>query len=311
MQTTTAESLELRCSVDSRVPNALTIDVEDYYHVSAFEEAVPRSRWSAMPSRVAASTGKILEMLAEADVRATFFILGWVADRHPELVRDIHAAGHEVGCHSYWHRLVYRQTPDEFREDLRAARHSLEDITGSAVRAYRAPSFSVTPRSAWALDVLIEEGFTLDSSIYPVYHDRYGFAGAPRGPARIVRPSGTLHEFPPPVYSCCGVPLPVAGGGYFRLYPYFFTRHGVRRINRSGLPVAAYVHPWEFDPDQPPLRASLLTRFRHYVGLRRTGQRLASLLRDFRFGTLSEALEFATLRGQVVDWDPSLAPREG
>jgi polysaccharide deacetylase family protein (PEP-CTERM system associated) len=272
------------------VLNALTIDVEDYYHVSGFDRCVSRRQWDQLPSRVGASTRRLLDRLAEHGVRGTFFVLGWVAERQPALVRDIRAAGHEIGCHSHVHRLVYEQTQRQFRHDLRRARGVLEDIIGEPVTAYRAPSFSITERSLWALDVLVEEGFQFDSSIYPTHHDRYGMAGAPRQPHRIERGGGSLWEFPPPVWSLLGYPLPIGGGGYFRLYPYRLTRRGLRAINAAGRPFATYLHPWEFDPEQPRLRPGWLRAWRHYVGLRRTEGRLLRLLKDFRFGTLSEAL---------------------
>jgi polysaccharide deacetylase family protein (PEP-CTERM system associated) len=285
------------------VLNALTVDVEDYYHVSAFETCVDRASWDDYEPRVAAGTRKILDALDDAGVRGTFFVLGWVAERHPELVRTIHAAGHEVGCHSFWHRLVYEQTPEAFREDLRRARDLLEDLTGSPVRAYRAPSFSIIRRSLWALDILIEEGFAIDSSIYPTHHDRYGLAGAPLQPHRIPRPLGEIWEFPMPVYRRLGYPLPVGGGGYLRLYPYAFTRHGLRSINGEGRPFVVYVHPWELDPGQPRLAPGRLRAFRHYVNLHRTEKRLTGLLRDFRFGTVSEVLAGLAGRGELTRWD--------
>jgi polysaccharide deacetylase family protein (PEP-CTERM system associated) len=272
------------------------VDVEDYYHVLAFAGFIDPSRWGNFPSRVAASTGKILDLLARASVRATFFVLGWVAERQPELVRAIDAAGHEVGCHSYWHRLIYRQTLEEFRQDLCRSRDVLQDIIARPVTAYRAPCFSITRESLWALDVLVEEGFTTDSSIYPTFHDRYGIPDAPAGPHRIDRPAGSLWELPPPVYRKWGYPLPVGGGGYFRLYPYWLTRHCLRAINAHGRPFVAYLHPWEVDPEQPRLPAGRLTRFRHYVGLRRTEGRLARLLVDFRLGTVADVVQQAQER---------------
>jgi polysaccharide deacetylase family protein (PEP-CTERM system associated) len=271
--------------------NALTIDVEDYYHVSGFERVVDRAAWDGFEPRVEANTRRLLDVLAEADVRATFFVLGWVAKRHPGLVRAIRAAGHEVGCHSYAHRLIYEQTPEEFRADLRRACRVLEDTLGEPVRAYRAPSFSITARSLWALDVLAEEGIRIDSSIYPTHHDRYGIPGTPLGPHALERPAGTIWEFPPPVWKIWGYPLPAGGGGYFRLYPYALTRRALRAINAAGRPFAAYLHPWEIDPGQPRLRPGRLTAFRHYVNLHRTEGRLVRLLRDFAFDTLSAALD--------------------
>ena len=275
---------------DGAALNALTIDVEDYFHVSNFDGIVARSQWDDFAPRFADSTRRLLDLLAAAGVRATFFVLGWAAERRPDLVKDIRAAGHEVGCHSYGHRLIYEQTPDEFRDDLRRGRGLLEDILGVAVTAYRAPSFSITRKSLWALDVLVEEGFRLDSSVYPTRHDRYGLPGVPLGPHEVERPAGSLWEFPPPVYRCVGYPLPVGGGGWFRLYPYRVTRGCLRAINRAGRPFAVYLHPWELDPDQPRLSPGRLAAFRHYVNLARTESRLKKLLRDFRFGTLSDSL---------------------
>jgi len=271
--------------------NALTFDVEDYYQVSAFDGLLSRTAWDGMPSRVLASTERLLALCDEAGVRATFFVLGYVAWRHRSLVRAISRAGHEVGCHGFWHRLIYEQTPGEFRDDVRQARDLLEEIVGAPVTSYRAPSFSVTRRSEWALDVLLEEGFLIDSSVYPVRHDRYGLPGAAPEPHPVERHGGLLWEFPPPVWRVCGYPLPVGGGGYFRLYPYPLTKHGLRSINRAGRPFAFYLHPWEVDPAQPRLSAGWLRSWRHYVGLKRTEGRLARLLRDFRFGTLTEALD--------------------
>jgi polysaccharide deacetylase family protein (PEP-CTERM system associated) len=284
-----------------RLLNALTVDVEDYYHVSGFEGCVDRADWDRFEPRIVASTHKILDALDAASVRATFFILGWVAERQPGLVRDISAAGHEIGCHSYWHRLIYEQTPAAFREDVRRVRGALQNLVGRPVVAYRAPSFSITRRSLWALDVLIEEGFRYDSSIFPTRHDRYGLPGAPLAPHRIVRPAGEIREFPMPVYRGLGYPLPVGGGGYFRLYPYAVTRHGLRAINAAGRPFAVYVHPWEFDPGQPRLAPGRMRAFRHYVNLCRTEGRLARLLRDFSFGTMGDV--FATLAGGLDTWD--------
>lgn len=271
--------------------NAMSFDVEDYFHVSGFEGIINRDSWPDLDCRVEASTERILTCLAENDSRATFFILGWVAERYPRLVQRIHAAGHEVGSHGYWHRLIYQQTPEEFRQDLVRSREVLEDLTSEKVQSYRAPSFSVTQHSLWALDILLEEGFLLDSSIYPTHHDRYGIPGTPVEPHPIQRPAGTLWEFPAAVWPVLGYPLPIGGGGYFRLYPYALTRRGLSGINQSGRPFVVYLHPWEFDPEQPRIKAGFTRSFRHYVGLKKTESRLRQLLRDFRFGTLTQALE--------------------
>ncbi|MCA9249177.1 MAG: DUF3473 domain-containing protein [Planctomycetales bacterium] len=273
--------------------NAFTVDVEDYFQVSAFERDIRRSAWPDFESRVERNTQRLLELLERFDVKATFFILGWIAEKLPSLVASIHAAGHEIGSHSYWHRLIYEQTPEEFREDLRRSKQALEAVTGAAVRIYRAPSFSITSASAWALDVLAEEGFTIDSSIFPVRHDRYGIRDANYQPHELKTQSGSLWEAPPTVFRCCGMHVPVAGGGYFRLYPLSVTRYCLRHVNRTeNRPVIFYVHPWEIDPDQPRLQAgSRLTRARHYVNLSKTEYKLEQLLRMFRFGRLGEVVE--------------------
>jgi len=287
------------------VLNALTVDVEDYYHVSAFDGHIPRSQWDEIPPRSHLGLARILSALEDAGVRATFFFLGWLAERQPALVREVHDRGHEVGCHSYWHRLVYRQTPEEFRADLRRARAVLENISGTPVTTYRAPSFSITRNSLWALDILMEEGFTIDSSIYPIVHDRYGLPGAPAQPHRLRRPAGEMVEFPAPAVQVLGLTMPVGGGGYFRLYPYWCTRYGLRRLNREGRPAAVYLHPWEFDAEQPRVSCSRATAFRHYVGLKRTHGRLLRLLGDFAFGTITEAAaRFADAQG-LRTFDPA------
>jgi polysaccharide deacetylase family protein (PEP-CTERM system associated) len=281
---------ETATGLSAPIVNALTVDVEDYFQVSGFDRCVERSEWDYLESRVVANTHRVLDLLRNAEVRATFFVLGWVAERYPQLVRAIRRDEHEVGSHGYGHRLVYEQTPRQFRGDLRLARDVLQDVLGEAVTAYRAPSFSITRDSLWALDVLIEEGFTFDSSIYPTRHDRYGLPGAPPEPHCIQRWVGEIWEFPPPIWRCCGYPLPIGGGGYFRLYPYALTRHGLQAINAAKRPFAAYVHPWELDPEQPRFRPGWLRAFRHYVNLNKTAGRLEQLLRDFHFAPLSESL---------------------
>ncbi len=285
-----AERMCAPARTERLIVNALTVDVEDYYHVSGFESKIPRAAWDSFESRVVPSTERVLSCLERAGVTATFFILGWVARKHPALVRRIDSAGHEIGCHSFWHRLVYQQTTDEFREDLERNRDAVEDTIGKRVRCYRAPSFSITKQSLWALDVLIEEGFTIDSSIFPTHHHRYGIIGAETVPHTIACRGGSIIEFPLPVWRGLGYPLPVGGGGYFRLYPYWFTRHALRAINGDARPFCVYVHPWEFDPEQPRLSGRWWQRFRHYVNIRRTETRFMRILKDFTFGTLSQAV---------------------
>lgn len=271
------------------INNAFTVDVEDYYHVSGFDEIVDRQHWSQYESRVVNSTRRLIRILAEHDVCATFFVLGWVAERHPELVREIQDGGHEIGSHSYWHRLIYQLTPEEFREDLLHSCKIIEEITGERVTSFRAPSFSITKDSMWALDILAEEGISLDSSIFPVHHDRYGVPGAERFANQIDTPAGSLWEVPPSVCRLGKWNVPVGGGGYFRLYPLPVTNRMLSTINRRhGQPFVFYIHPWEIDPDQPRLPvSSRSSRFRHYTNLASTEGKLHRLLSQFSFGPLS------------------------
>lgn len=269
--------------------NALTVDVEDYFHVSAFAGVVSPAQWDSLESRVCANTERLLELFAEAGVRATFFVLGWVAERYPQLIRRIHAGGHELASHSYDHRLVYELTPEKFRADLGRARTVIEQAAGVRVVGYRAPSYSITSRSLWALDVLIEEGYLYDASIYPVHHDRYGIPDWNRHASPIVRGAQRLLEIPGSTVSSFGFNLPIGGGGYFRFFPYWWTARGIRVLNtREGRPAVFYLHPWEIDPDQPRIRAALLSRARHYHNLHLTERRLRNLLRDFRFGPIRD-----------------------
>ena len=270
--------------------NALTIDVEDYFQVSAFESEIDRTTWDKYECRVVSNTHQILRLLQERGIKATFFVLGWVADRFPDLVRDIHSDGHEVASHGYWHRLVYQQTPDEFREDLVRSRDVLEEIVGEPVVSYRAPSFSITKQSLWAIQILAEERFQIDSSIYPVYHDRYGIPGANPRVHAIKTEAGDVCEFPVAIHELGPLSLPVSGGGYFRLYPLRWSIHCLSRINRrKQQPFVFYIHPWELDPDQPrlPIR-SRTARFRHYVNLGTTGRKFGALLDHFKFAPLRE-----------------------
>jgi polysaccharide deacetylase family protein (PEP-CTERM system associated) len=277
-----------------RITNAMTIDVEDYFHANALNASAPVTRWESLDSRVEANNDRLLEMFARAGVTGTFFVLGWVAERHPGIVRKIRAAGHEVASHGYWHQLTYDLPIDTFREDVRRAKALLEDQSGAAVRGYRAPSYSITRQSLWALDVLIEEGYEYDASIFPIRHDRYGIADAPRHLHKLARSAGGLIEAPPSTVRLGGVNLPIAGGGYFRLLPYAWTRWGMARVNRvEQRPVIFYLHPWEIDPDQPRMDVGRVSRLRHYRNLHVTAARLERLLRDFAFGPLADLLRSA------------------
>jgi len=272
--------------------NALTVDVEDWFHVAAFADRIDPANWDDYTMRVGDNTRRLLELFGRHDTRATFFILGWVAERQPGLVREIAAAGHEVACHGWSHQLVYGQERATFREETLRSKGLLEDILGAPVAGYRAASYSITKESLWALDMLVEAGFEYDSSIFPVRHDRYGIPGGERWPHVITTPSGAkLVEFPLSTAQWLGMTLPVAGGGYFRLYPYALTRAGLSSINKAGKPFIFYLHPWEVDPGQPRMTdASWKSKFRHYTGLEKCEGRLEQLMRDFRMTTCREVL---------------------
>jgi len=272
--------------------NGLSVDVEDFFHVEAFSDRVSPDSWPDFPSRVRANTHRILDLFAEHGHRATFFILGWVAEREPALIREIAEAGHELACHSYAHRRVDKLTPQQFREDLRRARDTVENTTGIRVVGYRAPTFSIVRKSLWGLDILAEEGFLYDSSIFPIHHDHYGFPEAPRFPFRAKLASGArICEIPMSTVRVCGMNLPVGGGGYLRILPMFYTRLAVRHLQKTlGRPVIVYIHPWEFDPEQPRLEGSWKSRLRHYRGLDKTLPRMNELLTGGNFGTLQDMI---------------------
>lgn len=266
--------------------NYLTIDVEDYFQVSAFEDIVGIDQWKGFESRVVKNTNRILEILDDNSVKATFFILGWVAEHFPELVRDISRSGHRIGCHSYLHRKIYTLTPDEFKEDTIKAKAILENLTGKQIIGYRAPSYSITNKSLWALEILGELGFTYDSSVFPIIHDNYGIPDAPR--FQYEHEATGLTEYPISTALMAGRKIPISGGGYFRFFPYWFTRYALKTINKKeGKPFVFYLHPWELDPEQPRFQsASLRSRFRHYLNLNATEARFKRLLQEFKFGPL-------------------------
>jgi polysaccharide deacetylase family protein (PEP-CTERM system associated) len=270
--------------------NALTVDVEEHFHVEAFASCVARESWDGCASRVERNTDRVLEIFDRHNVRATFFVMGWVAERHAALVRRIAAAGHEIGCHSYAHQRIHRQPPEEFRADVRRARRLLEEHSGGKIACYRAPSFSIVRKTLWALDILAEEGFRIDSSIFPVRHDLYGIPDAKRFPHWGPTGAGTrIFEFPPSTIRRFGNNWGVGGGGWLRLFPYHFTRTALQSINnREGMPAMVYLHPWELDPAQPRIAAPLRSRVRHYTNLSRMQEKLERLLGDFRFAGLSE-----------------------
>ena len=277
--------------VFTSVPNAFSVDVEEYFQVSAFEDQYPRDLWAAVPSRLERGLDTVLGVASDAGVKGTFFVLGWIARQHPHLVRRIVDEGHELGCHSLEHRLVYGMKPELFREDLRRALAAIQEVSGAPCSLYRAPSFSVTKQSLWALRILAEEGIVTDSSVYPIVHDRYGLASAPRAPFRPLHDHPQFVEFPPSTVRWLGMTLPCAGGGYLRFSPGALTRAAIRRIRSEDRhPALVYVHPWEFDPDQPQVPAPFFTSARHRVGLKRTAGRLKSILGNFPFAPISECV---------------------
>lgn len=281
--------------MNETVANALTVDVEDYFQVSAFEHCIDRADWDSMELRVENNVARILDLFDEFGAKGTFFTLGWIAERAPGLVHRIADRGHEIACHGYGHQLVYDIGPDKFREDIRRAKAILEDQSGTPVVGYRAPSYSIVDRSLWALDILIEEGFTFDSSIFPIYHDRYGIPDAPRFPYDIERQAGTIREFPltTKFFSVFGreMNIPVAGGGYLRLFPVSLIKRALESLNRDGNPIVLYFHPWEIDPGQPRIpNTGWKSRFRHYVNLDKTESKLRTLLSAMAFAPMSEVL---------------------
>ena len=270
----------------SILKHSLSFDVEEHFQVSAFESPMRRRHWGQFESRVESNTEKLLSLLDQRGVHATFFVLGWVAERYPSLVRRIASAGHEVASHGYAHELITAQTQVAFREDIRKAKGILESILQQPVLGYRAPSFSITKDTMWAIQILIEEGYTYDSSIFPVVHDRYGVPSANPQLHQLSTPAGLLWEVPPSTVKCLGVRLPVAGGGYFRLYPYAVLRALLRKVEGEGCPLVMYMHPWEFDPDQPRMEGSIVSRLRHYLNLHKTEGRMRALLQDFCFAPI-------------------------
>ena len=266
--------------------NAFTVDVEDWYQVGAFAQSIARKDWDGLESRVEQNTLRLLDLLERFEVRGTFFVLGWIAERHPGLVRTIGERGHEIACHGFSHRAIYDQAPAVFREETLRARALLQELSGQPVNGYRAASFSITRRSLWAFDTLLEAGFSYDSSIFPIRHDRYGIPDAPRTPFVVRANGGEILELPMAAVGPGALRLPVSGGGYFRLLPYWVTRAAFRHLNDGGRAVPFYMHPWEVDPGQPRVEASRLSRFRHYRNLEHTESRLEALLGEFRFGRM-------------------------
>jgi polysaccharide deacetylase family protein (PEP-CTERM system associated) len=265
------------------IAHLFTVDVEEHFHVNAFDRLVAREDWDRLPSRVERNVEVLLELLGRTGAFGTFFVLGWVARRQPVMVRRIADAGHEVACHSFGHRRVRTMAPSEFREDVRVAKATIEDAVGHPVFGFRAPSFSIVPGTEWAFDVLLEEGYRYDSSVFPIRRPGYGYPGAPIDAYLIRRAAGSLLEIPLATTTVAGIRLPAAGGGYLRQLPLGLIRRAFQEHTDRGAPATFYIHPWEIDPDQPRVAAPFVTRVRHYRGLARTLPRLERLLGEFRF----------------------------
>jgi len=284
-----------------------TVDVEEHFQVAAFEQHIPRTQWDSLPSRVDRGVRLLLELLADRGAHGTFFILSWVAERQPALVREIAAAGHEIASHGTDHQRITQLSPDAFRESVRDSKAILEDVSGHAVLGYRAPSFSITREVDWALDVLVEEGYRYDSSLFPVRRAGYGYAGGERDPHVLRRPPGSLHEFPPATVQWGSAVLPAGGGAYFRHLPYSVVRSALSDAGQRGVPGTFYIHPWELDPDQPRVRVPYRTHLRHYGGLTRTAPRLRKLLATFPFQSIAHTLAVSDRRQACESTGESLA----
>ncbi len=272
--------------------NALTVDVEDWFHVSLFRRHIHPREWDRLESTVVANVCKILNLFSDYNVRATFFILGWVAERYPEIVVAIKEQGHEIASHGYAHQIVYEQSREAFYQDVRRSIEILERITGEKVLGYRAPSYSITRKSLWAWEKLVDLGIQYDSSVFPIKHDLYGIPDVPRFPFEIyIEDKGPLIEFPISTVKILGRNIPIAGGGYLRLYPYWFFKMGLEQINKMGKPAIIYFHPWELDPQIPRIEVGRLKHVRHYGNLVLTEERLIKLLEHFRFGTVTQVLK--------------------
>ena len=276
------------------VAHYFTIDLEEYFQVAAFKPFVSHADWERLESRVARQVADLLDLLGRHDAGATFFAVGWLAERHPQLIRTIAGAGHEIASHTWDHARVTDQSPAEFRASIRRTKQVLESITGRAVLGFRAPNYSIVPGTEWALDILIEEGHQYDSSLFPVRRSGYGYASATPDPHWLTRPAGCLREFPPATLRVGGMRLPAAGGAYFRLLPYGLVQTALRQCERRGVSGTFYIHPWEIDADQPRLEVPRLTRLRHYGGLRRMLPRLERLLKEFRFTSIRDGAKLWT-----------------
>lgn len=288
----------------SKIYNALTVDIEDWFHVWVFRNLIPFKEWDKQESRILSNVIKVLNILEEYEIKATFFILGWIAEKYPEIVIAIKEQGHEIGCHGYAHKIVYQQTKEEFSEDLDKALQIIENIIQDKVKYYRAPSFSITRDSLWALEVLSQRGILYDSSIFPIKHDVGGIPDMPRVPYYIKFKNGKkLYEFPLSTYQVWGENIPISGGGYLRLLPLWFIKKGIKQNNLQGIPSVVYFHPWELDPEQPKMKLKFLSKFRHYTNLEFTEQRIRMLFSEFAFTSLGEIAKMYKIDYQWPDFN--------
>ncbi|MFQ5870358.1 MAG: XrtA system polysaccharide deacetylase [Candidatus Zixiibacteriota bacterium] len=283
------------------VRNILTFDVEEYFHASIFEKVVTPDQWPQLESRVEGNVERILDLLDRYQVMATFFVLGWIGEHHPWVVKKIAAFGHEVACHGYDHQLIHEMSPEGFRKQLTRSLDILQGLTGKKILGFRAPSFSIKEDTLWAFEILAEMGIRYDSSIFPIFHDRYGMPQTPRQKFKIRTDHGAeIVELPPSSIRILGQNLPFGGGGYFRLFPLWFTNWSLRRINQRGLPVVFYLHPWELDPEQPALEIGFWETFRHYSNLKIVERKLKRLLQTFQFLPICEFLELEQFQSERI-----------
>jgi len=291
---------------EKKVLNAITVDVEDWFNVSVFKDVFDYRDWDHKESRIIPNICRIISLFNEYNIKGTFFVLGWIAERFPEIVLTIKKYGHEIGSHSYSHKLIYEMSKSSFIDDLERSLSILETITNEKVRFFRAPSYSITKETLWALEILSERGIEYDSSIFPIKHDTYGMKSMPRFPFRLNFTNGNkLVEFPLSTIRLYGKNIPIAGGGYLRLFPFWFIKGGIRKLNIEGKPAIIYFHPWELDPDLPRIDVNLISRYRNYSNLDITEFRLRHLFSEFRFGTIGNVLESYNIQS----W-PSFEPKD-
>jgi len=282
----------LREKESTAIRNVFSVDVEEYFQVEAFSEYIEKKDWEKYPSRVEEQTKRLLDILAAFQVQGTFFVLGWLAERYPALIKNICDAGHEIASHGFDHKMVNKMTPEEFQKDIHKSKEILEGITKADIKGYRAPTFSILEKTSWAYEILLHEGYRYSSSVFPIRHDRYGWPKFGYEPRRMAsNEKGDIWEVPMAVGSLGPLRIPFGGGGYLRSYPFFMTRALFRSFARKGKPAVVYIHPWELDSKQPVIHAPFLKRFRHHLGISGAERKLKELLRALEFGTLAQYLD--------------------